>query len=227
MAPPYQARHRASPSSRKGRRKGGLNRPLASAAAVVAVAGASAAGLASVLKPDTYPPSRTTSQASLSSRAVPPRHSARASQKAPPRVSRAVVPVPTGARTALERARKASAERASREQNRRDIVTRVRSNPQAVARLLVSDQGWAARQFTCLNSLWSRESGWQWDADNPTSDAYGIPQSLPGSKMASVGSDWRTNPLTQIKWGLKYISNRYGTPCSAWSHWQGHHPHWY
>ena len=62
-----------------------------------------------------------------------------------------------------------------------------------------------------------RESLWNPRADNPTSSAYGIPQALPGSRMASEGADWKTNPATQIKWGLKYVAERYGTPCSAWS----------
>jgi hypothetical protein len=72
-------------------------------------------------------------------------------------------------------------------------------------------------QYSCLVSLWNRESGWRWDAEN-ASGAYGIPQSLPGSKMASAGPDWQTNPATQIKWGLGYISSTYGTPCNAWGH---------
>jgi len=72
-------------------------------------------------------------------------------------------------------------------------------------------------QYSCLVSLWNRESGWRWDAENP-SGAYGIPQALPGSKMASAGADWQTNPATQIKWGLGYISQVYGTPCNAWAH---------
>ncbi len=63
----------------------------------------------------------------------------------------------------------------------------------------------------------SSESGWRVDADNPSSSAYGIPQALPGSKMASAGADWATNPVTQIRWGLGYIADRYGSPCSAWS----------
>jgi hypothetical protein len=71
-------------------------------------------------------------------------------------------------------------------------------------------------QWTCLLNLWNRESGWLWDAENPTSLAYGIPQALPGYKMASSGADWQTNPATQINWGLGYISQRYGTPCGAW-----------
>ncbi|MCH4250333.1 MAG: lytic transglycosylase domain-containing protein [Microbacteriaceae bacterium] len=74
-----------------------------------------------------------------------------------------------------------------------------------------------AEQFSCLVKLWNRESGWRTTAQNP-SGAYGIPQALPGSKMASAGADWRTNAATQIKWGLGYISGRYGTPCGAWGH---------
>ena len=71
-------------------------------------------------------------------------------------------------------------------------------------------------QWPCLYDLWERESGWNVYAENPSSGAYGIPQSLPGDKMASVASDWQTNPTTQIKWGLGYIKSIYGTPCAAW-----------
>ncbi|WP_435859462.1 hypothetical protein [Streptomyces tanashiensis] len=76
----------------------------------------------------------------------------------------------------------------------------------------------SATQWNCLDQLWTRESGWRYWADNPSSSAYGIPQALPGSKMDAFGDDWRTNPLTQIKWGLSYIDGRYGTPCAAWNH---------
>ena len=78
--------------------------------------------------------------------------------------------------------------------------------------------GWGASQFECLNKLWERESNWRHTADNPKSSAYGIPQALPGSKMASEGSDWETNPKTQIRWGLRYIESRYSSPCNAWQH---------
>ena len=71
-------------------------------------------------------------------------------------------------------------------------------------------------QWGCLLDLWNRESGWVYDAEN-ASGAYGIPQALPGDKMASAGSDWRTNPKTQITWGLGYIKSVYGTPCGAWN----------
>jgi hypothetical protein len=74
-------------------------------------------------------------------------------------------------------------------------------------------------QFSCLDNIWTRESGWRFNAAN-ASGAYGIPQALPGSKMATAGADWQTNPATQIKWGLGYIQGQYGTPCGAWSFWQ-------
>lgn len=77
---------------------------------------------------------------------------------------------------------------------------------------------WGMRNYKCLVTLWTRESNWNYRSDNPNSSAYGIPQALPGSKMASEGSDWRTNPETQIKWGLRYIKSRYGTPCAALEH---------
>jgi hypothetical protein len=76
-------------------------------------------------------------------------------------------------------------------------------------------------QFGCLDQMWMRESGWNYRAYN-ASGAYGIPQALPGSKMASAGSDWQTNPATQIRWGLGYIKSLYGTPCGAWGFWQAH-----
>jgi hypothetical protein len=88
---------------------------------------------------------------------------------------------------------------------------------QEIAQQLLSQFGWAG-QFSCLDSLWERESGWNVSADNPSSGAYGIPQALPGSKMSSAGSDWQTDPATQIRWGLSYIGATYGSPCGAWSH---------
>jgi len=87
------------------------------------------------------------------------------------------------------------------------------------ARAMAAEQyGWGEGQFSCLHSLWTKESSWQFQAENPSSGAYGIPQSLPGDKMASFGADWQTNAATQIAWGLDYISRGYGTPCSAWAH---------
>ena len=89
---------------------------------------------------------------------------------------------------------------------------------QATARGMLSGYGWGDDQFSCLVSLWNRESGWNYQAYNAGSGAYGIPQALPGSKMSSAGADWQTNAGTQIAWGLGYISGRYGSPCGAWDH---------
>lgn len=83
--------------------------------------------------------------------------------------------------------------------------------------ILVS-RGFSLNQMRCLDKLWTKESGWRTTARNPSSGAYGIPQSLPATKMESAGSDWETNPATQIRWGLGYIKGRYGTPCAAWGH---------
>lgn len=95
----------------------------------------------------------------------------------------------------------------------------------AIAFDLVAAQGWGIDQYSCLVALWTRESQWNALAMNPYSGAYGIPQSLPGEKMASAGADWRTNPETQIRWGIGYISARYGNPCGAWEHSESHN--WY
>ena len=86
------------------------------------------------------------------------------------------------------------------------------------ARKLLGHYGWGARQFTPLNELWNRESGWNKYASNPYSGAYGIPQAVPGSKMSSAGPHWQTNAGTQIRWGLRYIKSRYGSPAAAWGH---------
>ena len=91
-------------------------------------------------------------------------------------------------------------------------------DPREIAQALLGEFGFSKSEFGCLDSLWTRESGWSVHADNPSSSAYGIPQALPGEKMSSAGSDWATNPATQIRWGLGYIQDRYGTPCGAWDH---------
>jgi hypothetical protein len=91
------------------------------------------------------------------------------------------------------------------------------SSAQGIAYNMLASFGFSTDQYGCLNDIWSRESGWRYNAEN-ASGAYGIPQALPGSKMASAGADWQTDPTTQIKWGLGYIKNVYGTPCNAWAH---------
>ncbi|MGW7200542.1 aggregation-promoting factor C-terminal-like domain-containing protein [Streptomyces chryseus] len=91
---------------------------------------------------------------------------------------------------------------------------------QAMARQMVPGD-----QFQCFSNIVNHESTWNYQAQNPSSGAYGLVQALPGSKMSSAGADWQTNPATQIKWGLNYMDERYGSPCGAWSFWQANH--WY
>jgi hypothetical protein len=95
-------------------------------------------------------------------------------------------------------------------------------SPQQIAQRMLGSYGWSASQFSCLQPLWNAESGWNVSASNTTSGAYGIPQALPGSKMASAGADWQTSAATQIRWGLGYIRSVYGSPCGAWSHEQAY-----
>lgn len=100
-----------------------------------------------------------------------------------------------------------------------------RGSNREIGRQLAAERGWTGSQWTCLEQLWTKESGWDHRAQNPSSGAYGIPQALPGGKMDSHGSDWRSNPATQIAWGLDYIDGRYGSPCGAWGHSQSNN--WY
>lgn len=92
---------------------------------------------------------------------------------------------------------------------------------------MAAERGWTGEQWYCLYQLWQRESGWRTNAGNPSSGAYGIPQSLPASKMATAGADYLTNPATQITWGMGYITRSYGTPCNAWQKFNSRVPHWY
>lgn len=101
------------------------------------------------------------------------------------------------------------------------------NSAQGIAQKMVAARGWSDADFSCLVQMWDHESGWRVNATNAYSGAYGIPQALPGSKMASVGPDWQTNPATQITWGLNYIQGRYSTPCGAWAFWNSHSPGWY
>ncbi|MFF0910431.1 phospholipase [Microbacterium enclense] len=128
---------------------------------------------------------------------------------------------------AQRQAEAAAAAEAQREAEAAAALARVNTpdGARAVAAQMAAERyGWGSEQFSCLSSLWQKESGWNYQAYNP-SGATGIPQSLPGSKMASAGSDWQTNAATQIAWGLDYIDRAYGTPCSAWSHSQA--VNWY
>jgi len=121
------------------------------------------------------------------------------------------------AQQAAVAARRAAHRRAVRAAAPAPAPAQPSGSPQQIAMAMLGSYGWPASEFSCLNALWSRESGWNPTAAN-ASGAYGIPQALPGSKMASAGADWQTNPATQIRWGLGYIKGLYGSPCGAWAH---------
>ncbi|MBO0837960.1 MAG: lytic transglycosylase domain-containing protein, partial [Actinobacteria bacterium] len=123
-------------------------------------------------------------------------------------------------RAAAEKAaaQKAAAQKAAQQQTTQQAaVTTASGSPQQIAQQLLDQEG-EGSQFSCLDQVWQKESGWSTSAQNASSGAYGIPQALPGSKMASAGPDWQTNAETQIKWGLQYIKSTYGTPCGALAH---------
>jgi hypothetical protein len=96
------------------------------------------------------------------------------------------------------------------------------ADPKTLARALMPLYGLSTSQFSCVDNIWEHESRWNVHADNPYSSAYGIPQALPGSKMSSAGPNWQNSAETQIRWGLNYIKERYGSACSAWSFKQAH-----
>jgi hypothetical protein len=121
------------------------------------------------------------------------------------------------AKAAKERA-EAAASRSSRDFEVKSSYTV--AQVQAIARKMMPGD-----QFQCFSNIVDHESGWNYKASNPSSGAYGLMQALPGSKMSSAGADWKTNPATQIKWGLNYMDSRYGGPCGAWEFWQANN--WY
>ena len=97
-------------------------------------------------------------------------------------------------------------------------LARTPKGAREVAKVLMEDKyGWGDRQFACLVGLWTKESNWNYRSSNKRTGAHGIPQALPATKMDSAGTDWRTNPVTQISWGLRYIESRYDTPCGAFA----------
>ncbi|MEU7828973.1 MULTISPECIES: lytic transglycosylase domain-containing protein [unclassified Nonomuraea] len=100
-----------------------------------------------------------------------------------------------------------------------------KSRNKGIALNQVVQRAWSYQEFQCLDNLWTRESNWNHHAYNSSSGAYGIPQALPGGKMRGAGEDWKSNPETQIRWGLGYIKGRYGKPCGAWGHFRAHN--WY
>lgn len=122
-------------------------------------------------------------------------------------------------KAAQEKAAREKAARERAEKERKTPATGTAADAQKYAKATMASQyGWGSAEYTCLLDLWNKESRWRWNAKNAASGAYGIPQSLPGHKMATAGKDWRTNYKTQVNWGLKYIDGRYGKPCAAWAH---------
>jgi hypothetical protein len=119
-------------------------------------------------------------------------------------------------------ARKRAAELAARKRAAElaasKAVPAASGSPRQIAQAMLGSFGWSSSQFSCLDPLWEHESRWSVTAANPGSGAFGIPQALPGSRMASAGPDWQTSAATQITWGLRYIRDTYGSPCAAWSH---------
>jgi hypothetical protein len=126
------------------------------------------------------------------------------------------------ARAAAARKRRAPATPAAAAQPAAAQPAAASGSPQQIAEGMLGSYGWSSSQFSCLQPLWNAESGWNASASNPSSGAYGIPQALPGSKMASAGPDWQSSAATQIRWGLGYIRSVYGSPCAAWSHEQAY-----
>lgn len=228
-----------------------VRRPLIAAGAAVALVGTSAAGFAkagqlmgdtSILAAAFTVPAAAISQATAgtsesreqqayretATRATAMRASYAADQaKAAAAALVARAEAAAAAQAAVIAAqRQAEADRVSRDAQRVALVANAQSDPKSVARSMLGDHGWSDGQWSCLEQLWVGESNWNYRAANP-SGAYGIPQSLPASKMASVGADYRTNPITQITWGMNYIKNSYGSPCNALATWNARSPHWY
>ncbi|MEV7324743.1 transglycosylase SLT domain-containing protein [Streptomyces sp. NPDC093970] len=133
----------------------------------------------------------------------------------------------TAKKAEAEQAAKEAKERAeAKEAASRSSVTFAVQSSYSVSQIqAMAQQMVASGQFQCFSNIVSHESGWNYQAVNASSGAYGLFQALPGSKMSSVGADWQTNPATQIKWGLNYMNSRYGSPCQAWSFWQANS--WY
>jgi hypothetical protein len=202
-----------------------LRRPLVTSGAALAVTAATAAGYASAAEPQTSRTSFTVSaeavaQATEASDAQIDTNTYLASAKNAVNTSRSAVTAQAAATARAEaaaQARRDAEARAARAKQRQALASQAQSDPKALARLLLDGYGWGS-QFSCLDSLWTKESNWNYQATNGSSGAYGIPQALPGSKMGSVAPDWQTNPATQIKWGLQYIKATYGSPCAAWGH---------
>lgn len=253
----YAPRHGAAARGRRGGTvRSAIRRPVVGGALAVAMLGSVGATVASGLPMHTGAPAALTSEsepveeptdesvAEDTARLSDERRTSNVSRSASREQDRradlerkreAAARKKTEARRAAAAKKRAAeekeAEEAAKPVSERDFTAKqlaeIRKDPKPYAIELMREHGWDDDQWGCLDSLWIGESDWEWDAKNPTSGAYGIPQSLPAKKMASVGDDWKTNPITQMTWGLEYIEDSYGSPCKAKSFWDKKDPHWY
>jgi hypothetical protein len=186
----YAVAQRTAAQQRLAKNAAAARAAAAQAAAVLAPADATATAAAASQSPALSAAPQPTATATALTRPASPRPTA-----TPAAPARRASPRPTATATAPARS----------------------GSPQQIAEAMLGSFGWSSSQFACLDPLWARESGWSVTAENP-SGAYGIPQALPGDKMASAGPDWQTSAATQIEWGLRYIRGIYGSPCAAWAH---------
>jgi murein DD-endopeptidase MepM/ murein hydrolase activator NlpD len=244
MSQPYQGRHRNVPTrGRRAHRSSGLTkairRPAVTSSVLLAVVATTAAGYQAADQRQTGAAAFTVSTEAIAqaneladaqiedtARLAADRNSTNSSMAAAQEKDRVAA---IAAERAADKARREQAKKVAREKARKAlaakkqaILANAQADPRAAAQALLPEFGFDESQWGCLDNLWMGESGWRYTAENSSSGAYGIPQSLPGSKMASAGADWRTTPVTQIKWGLGYIQERYGSPCGAWGFKQGH-----
>jgi hypothetical protein len=171
---------------------------------------------ATAMKPPTTSPDLEAAAVRTPAPATPSRPAIRAPHKDLAAPKNAVVTGDESVQLTSTTLRRLAAEKASRSRARLAL----KGDPKHIAAALLPSFGFGQDQMQCLIPMWTRESGWNLHAANASSGAYGIPQALPGGKMSKFGSDWQTNPATQIKWGLWYVKSRYGSPCGAWSFWQ-------
>jgi hypothetical protein len=172
-------------------------------------------------------PQQGTTYESAAARAAVAKAAAQKAAAAKAAAAKAAAAKAAAAKAAAQQAaqQQAAAQQATQQQTAQQTTTAQQpaasapsGSPQQIAQQMLSQFGWSSGQFSCLQPLWALESGWNVYASNPSSGAYGIPQALPGSKMASAGPDWQSDAATQIRWGLTYIQGTYGSPCAAWSH---------
>ena len=168
---------------------------------------------------------RQTSHASAAAKAAVAKAAAQKAAAAKAAAAKAAAAKAASAKAAAQQAaqeqaaqQRATQQQAAQQTTAQPATSAPSGSPQQIAEQMLSQFGWSSSQFSCLQPLWALESGWNIYASNPSSGAYGIPQALPGSKMASAGPDWQGDAATQIRWGLSYIQGTYGSPCAAWSH---------